>query len=483
MSLSAPALVSEYPTVFAYERNGQAIVACPFEECDQGYHLHSVGSGLRSAHCLTIDGPRRNYELEMVAGEVPDHVEALVADRAKVVDNDGVAYSAAEVEQYSAWSVPVELWPQAGAVDWTDFTPTKVEPRGMTMTDNAAVDTEDDSPFLYLFVDVAAMLAGGLPDAPEPTFMRRDDGVSLFYAGKVNVLFGDPESGKSWIAYAAVVQALRSGIRAAIVDVDHNGATDILTRLIALGAAADELGDLDLFRLAEPEDGKSLLEVVAALRTWGAELVVVDSIGEILPMLGLSSNSPDDYTLAHRKVLTALTGGGAGVIAIDHLPKSDDAREHGQTGTMAKRRAVNGVSLRVTLVETFAPGKGGAASLTIHKDRPGGLRGRCPVVGKHQPAGRFVMSPELDGSISWHVTQPLTSDSPSGPSKPADIAEVDGLDPLPSGVRDVMDRCSWGYTRAKGALEGWREHRASDVLGHVLDDGPPSVLGGVLGDE
>ena len=315
-----------------------------------------------------------------------------------------------------------------------------------------------------LFVDVAAMLAGGLPDAPEPAYMRRDDGVSLFYAGKVNVLFGDPESGKSWIAYAAVVQALQDGKRAAIVDVDHNGAVDVLARLIALGASAKSLSDSATFRLAEPEDGASLLEVVAALRAWSPALVVVDSIGEILPMLGLSSNSPDDYTSAHRQVLTALTRSGAAVVAVDHLPKSDDAREHGQTGTMAKRRAVNGVSLRVTLVETFAPGRGGAASLTIHKDRPGGLRGRCPVVGKHQPAGRFVMSPEIDGSVSWHVTQPLTVDAAAGPSRPDDVAEVDALDPGAKSVRDVRARCKWGQDRAARAFAAWQGLASDDLV-------------------
>jgi len=33
--------------------------------------------------------------------------------------------------------------------------------------------------------------------------LRRADGQCIFYAGKVNVLYGDPECGKTWIALAA----------------------------------------------------------------------------------------------------------------------------------------------------------------------------------------------------------------------------------------------------------------------------------------
>lgn len=42
--------------------------------------------------------------------------------------------------------------------------------------------------------DVATLLADGLPDPPRTEILHRDDKVALFYRGKVNVLFGDPES-------------------------------------------------------------------------------------------------------------------------------------------------------------------------------------------------------------------------------------------------------------------------------------------------
>jgi hypothetical protein len=228
-----------------------------------------------------------------------------------------------------------------------------------------------------------------------------------------------------------------------------------------LGSTPDQLGDPERFRFAEPGDGDELILVVAALRAWRPAVAVMDSLGELLPLLGLSSNSPDDYTQAHRRALTPLSRVGAVVIAIDHLPKSDDAREHGQTGTMAKRRAVNGVTLRVTLTEPFAPGRGGTASMTIGKDRPGGVRAHCPAVTKNQPAGRFVMEASEDGSVSWKVTEPRIERSSTGvPDE--DLAELDGLVPPPRSKTDVQDRLRWGSDRAMSALRRWRELRKGE---------------------
>lgn len=314
-----------------------------------------------------------------------------------------------------------------------------------------------------LYADVAAFLANGLPEPPKPVALRREDGHSLFYAGKVNVLFGDPECGKTWVALAAVAQSLAEGRRCAILDIDHNGLRETIARLLALGAPHAALGDPERFRYYEPEDGITLRAVAFQCREWRAAIVVVDSIGEILPMLGYSSNSPDDYTRAHREILTQATLGGACVIAIDHLPKSDEARQRGQTGTMAKLRAVNGASIRVTVRDTFAPGRGGACSLVVHKDRPGGLRAVCPVDGKYQPAGIFTMTPTPQGALSWHVTQPVVADIPQSTANPDDIAALDALDPAPRSVRDIKDRMRWGQVRASATLAAWRIHHGEQA--------------------
>src|ERR1700682_4321406 len=98
-----------------------------------------------------------------------------------------------------------------------------------------------------------------------PDIMTFGDGQALFYRGKINSIFGDPESGKTWVALAAVADELDRGNRAAYVDIDHNGAAAIGDNLIQLGVPFDTLCDQDQFRVATPDDDIEFDALVADL--------------------------------------------------------------------------------------------------------------------------------------------------------------------------------------------------------------------------
>lgn len=190
--------------------------------------------------------------------------------------------------------------------------------------------------------------------------------------------------------------------------------------------------------------------------------MVCDSVGELLPLLGRKSNDPDDYTAAHADVLKPLAAAGAAVIGIDHLAKNTDSRAAGPTGTAAKRRAVSGASVRVTVKEQFVPGRGGSALLTINKHRHGGLRQHCPVGGREPPAGVFVLTGAADGRcLDWRISPPQVRDGERLPGvSGGDLLGLDQLDPPPRSVRDVADRLHWGNDRATAALREWRSRSA-----------------------
>lgn len=308
-----------------------------------------------------------------------------------------------------------------------------------------------------LFFDVAAMLEGGLPDPPAPVVGTRTDGRSLFYGGQVNLVFGDPESGKTFLCLAACAEALNRGRKVLVVDLDHNGPAATIDRLLMLGAQESALADPRRFLYVEPEDAPHLMAVVAAGVAWGADVALIDSVGELMPVFGFSSNSPDDFTIVNSRVLKPLAMAGAAVLGIDHLAKGTESRTSGPTGTAAKKRAVGGVSVRVTIKDAFTPGRGGAAAITIHKDRHGGLRQHCPPPdGGEAYAGTFVLKAEDDGTTSWHITAPELGDrAPSGVAE-ADIDVLNDLEPPPSSVRDVKTRLKWRTDRATAALREWR---------------------------
>jgi hypothetical protein len=247
-----------------------------------------------------------------------------------------------------------------------------------------------------------------------------------------------------------------------VIDLDHNGAAATIGRLLDLGVVADVLADPGRFRYCEPEDAEHLTRVVADSQGWRPAVVVVDSIGELLPLLRLSSNSPDDYTTANTRALQPFAHAGAAVIAIDHLAKNPESRTQGASGTAAKRRAIGGTSLRVTVKEPFAPGQGGAAYVTISKDRHGGLRAHCPP-GREPAAGTFQLIPEYE-RLRWVIWSPQPADTVAASGvRDEDLAELDALDPPPRSQRDVQDRLRWGGSRALATLRAWRQLHPDDA--------------------
>ena len=46
-----------------------------------------------------------------------------------------------------------------------------------------------------------------------PALLKRSDGATIFYAGKVNTIFGEPGMAKSWVALKTAIAALELGGR------------------------------------------------------------------------------------------------------------------------------------------------------------------------------------------------------------------------------------------------------------------------------
>lgn len=320
---------------------------------------------------------------------------------------------------------------------------------GTPQYDNAP---QDYTPALY--ADIAQVLAGGDLGAPQPTFGLRDDGLHLFYPGTTNGLVGAPESGKTLLASCVMADELFKGNSVLVVDVDHNGARATVARFISLGVKGEVLSDPSRFRYTAPEDSTDLLAVVAEAHLWKPTVALVDSVGEVLPMFGASSNDADQYTAVHRQVFTALANSGAGVILIDHEPKSDGAAEYGASGTMAKKRAIDGALYRVKVKQPFAPGKGGKALVTVLKDRHG-------QVNQHLESNRepLAFTFHLIGgdATDWKLYAPTEADILKADKTAQDVEALKALNPPPSSVRDVMERKRWGRDKSAKALKSFRE--------------------------
>ena len=324
------------------------------------------------------------------------------------------------------------------------------------------------------YVNVSDLLDHGDIKPPAPTIGRREDGVGLFYRGQANLLFGDPESGKTLIAQCAAADELATGGSALIIDLDHNGAGATISRLISMGVDEAVLRDLSRFRYCEPEDAEQLAIVVTDSVEWAPSIILLDSLGELLPMFGASSNSPDDFTRVHTAVIKPLARSGAALVVIDHLPKNRDSASFGSTGTTAKKRAIGGTSLRVTVQDPFRPGSGGRAQVTLNKDRHGGLRAACPAEDREPVAATFKLWND-NGDMRWKFIVPMQGERSIAPGvTDEDVTALCELTPPPASQRDVKERLGWGSTRA---LEGLREWRRRGAATTVLPAPAPYVSG------
>lgn len=344
------------------------------------------------------------------------------------------------------------------------------------------------------YADVSELIDRGGVAPVVPTVGRRDDGIGLLYPAAVNTFVGLPESGKTLAALAIGADVLEAGGSLLILDLDHNGARATVSRLVAMGVDDLVLRNPDRFRYASPEDAEAYGVIVQDCAGWQPTLVLIDSVGELLPLFGANSNSPDDFTRVHSDAVKPFAVQGAAVLLIDHLAKNTESQAFGATGTAAKKRVIGGISLRCTAIKPFKPGEGGIAQLTINKDRHGGLRAASPSEDREPLAAKFILT-DRGGDLTWRFAAPEVGErAVIGGVVEADVQALCELTPPPRSQRDVKERMGWGSARALETLAEWRrrgepttvlpapeppmwgaeEHRLSDAPGAL-----PGVLGAV----
>ncbi|AJR18465.1 hypothetical protein GUY44_07025 [Pimelobacter simplex] len=273
-------------------------------------------------------------------------------------------------------------------------------------------------------IDLSWVNGGTPPVVDPPTVCRRVDGAALFYAGKVNGIFGDPECGKTWLAQAAIVEALNAGDTAAMVDVDHNGPNHTAARLLLLGARLEHIADSTRFRYYQPEDGPELRAAIDDVVRHAPDVVLIDSIGEAIPMLGANTNDGDEISGVMRLLCTRPADAGSCVITIDHLPKSTEARTSGYAiGSIAKKRMIRGTYLRAEARTQPAPGQIGRITLRIEKDTAGELR-KASGGGY---AGTLTLDStrsETHGITNWSIAREEAPKNDDGTFRPTKLMEA-----------------------------------------------------------
>lgn len=237
-------------------------------------------------------------------------------------------------------------------------------------------------------VDLEPYLAGEV-HVPQPTVLRRSDGVGLFYEGRVNSLYGQSEAAKSWIALMACQQEMALGERVMYLDFEDEP-TFTLARARALGVGDDDVRAL--FTYVRPEDphadmqrnrfgGEQVTDIgrrnaelfLLALESMDPGLIIVDGMTVLYGLHGLDSNDAVSTDIITTWLKRLCRNGRSTVIVIDHTGKGA-VRGSSPIGAHHKIAMVQGTAIQAHPIEQPMPGKRGEVQLIVYKDRPGAVR-------------------------------------------------------------------------------------------------------------
>jgi hypothetical protein len=218
--------------------------------------------------------------------------------------------------------------------------------------------------------------ADNIFDEPEPSILRRADGHHIFYAGKINALFGESESGKTWIALEAVRQELEKNNTVFYLDFEDS-VRGIYNRLNTLGADLKHFKTFLYSNPSEPLTQGAREALLTRIDEFKPSLIVVDGVNAAMNVMGLDLEKNKDATSFSQEVLRPMRLHNAAIITIDHVTKSKDNRGNYAIGAQAKRADIDGCAVAVEVEIAFGRGIDGALALKVTKDRPGFVRAIC----------------------------------------------------------------------------------------------------------
>jgi len=280
-------------------------------------------------------------------------------------------------------------------VDWQDV-------------DGAAAEKEP-APRTWAAQDLRSVLDGSYRP-PQPSVGRRDDGVGLFYPGRMNSVASESEAGKTWFALIACLQEINDGNHVLYLDFEDD-AGGVVGRLLCLGARPDDV--LERFHYVRPENSPSDIDLIdlAMVLEHSPTLAIVDGVTEGMSLFGLELKDNTDVAKFGRRLLRPLMNSGAAVVTLDHVVKSAENRGRYSIGGVHKLNGLNGVMYMLENRRPFGIGVTGKSTIRVAKDRPGQIRknGLSHSSGMHWYADLVVKSESAEFAEA-HLYAPIQRD-------------------------------------------------------------------------
>lgn len=192
----------------------------------------------------------------------------------------------------------------------------------------------------------------------------------VLYREGLTWLSGEPESGKSFLALAWALDAVKKGESVIWLD-EEAGPRDTLSKLTALGASSSDLDGRFLYLSPLGRDlSRTAGQFIALVKASDCRLVVLDSAAAVLANAGVDEDKNSQVTsLVNQAILPISKELGIATIVIDHKSKSNVKSRYSR-GASAKLGIVD-LALNVEATRPFSRGNSGTIRLTVMKDRWG----------------------------------------------------------------------------------------------------------------
>lgn len=219
------------------------------------------------------------------------------------------------------------------------------------------------------FTDLAPYLSGDFVQEV-PSVAEVLPGRSLFYAGRLNEIHGEPGEGKTNVAIAAVNTILAQGGSVLYIDPEDTP-QGFVNRALGLGGdAAAILERVSYLHNPTPEE-------ILAAQAWAAantpNLVVLDGMAEALALCDFNEDSNPEVINFLRIYIRPFADAGSAVLLLDHVAKSQDGNKRFSRGAGSKLGRYDGCSFQIELGVAYTPQVEGFVRLRVSKDRNGGL--------------------------------------------------------------------------------------------------------------
>ncbi|MFJ5728770.1 AAA family ATPase [Streptomyces paradoxus] len=326
----------------------------------------------------------------------------------------------------------------------------------------APAEAKEPAPRTWTAQDLRSVLDGSY-SPPQPTVGRRDDGVGLFYPGRMNSVASESEAGKTWFALIACLQEINDGNHVLYLDFEDD-AGGVVGRLLCLGARPDDV--LERFHYVRPENSPSDIDLIdlAMVLEDSPTLAIVDGVTEGMSLFGLELKDNTDIAKFGRLLLRPLMNSGAAVVTLDHVVKSSENRGRYSIGGVHKLNGLNGVMYMLENRRPFGIGVTGKSTIRVAKDRPGQIRknGLSHSSGMHWYADLVVKS-ETAEFAEAHLYAPIQRDEEDR----QEDEERKRLDGIKRKVLEALGKAKDPLT-GKG-IEDRVTGRAADVRRAVAD--------------